>query len=319
MPKSLLQIVNQAQQELGLPQSSTTLASTGTSDNTGYQMAGLANRVLDEMRRMNPVGWTAMQFEFNILVNTPLITTGSMAANSAVITAIPSTSTLAANYWQVSGSGISVAARIASVDSATQVTMTMRNSNTAALAATALTFSQDTYAMPTDFDWFQNRTMWDRTNRWELLGPDSPQLDQWHRSGIVATGPRRHFRQLSPNTNKFRIWPSPSEIATPIQLVFEYLSLSAVAVSGGTTYAQYFVNDADTCLLDENALITGIKWMFWETKGFGSYVTAQSRWVDYVNQLIARDGAAKTLTMVRRVSPLLISPANVQDGYFPGS
>jgi hypothetical protein len=52
--------------------------------------------------------------------------------------------------------------------------------------------------VPSGFDWFQNRTMWDRTNRWELLGPDSPQIDQWHRSGIVTTGPRQSLPEIGP-------------------------------------------------------------------------------------------------------------------------
>ena len=51
------------------------------------------------------------------------------------------------------------------------------------------------------------QTWWDRTNRWALLGPDSPQIDQWHRSGIYVTGPRRHFRQIGNTTNAWRIWP----------------------------------------------------------------------------------------------------------------
>ena len=167
--------------------------------------------------------------------------------------------------------------------------------------------------------------MWDRTNRWELLGPDSPQMDQWHRSGIVVTGPRRHFRQLgaggtsNESLNNFRIWPPPIEIIAPLQLVFEYLSNAAVNSLGqGINYALKFTNDADTTLLDEQALIMGIKWMFWEIKGFGSYATLQSRWVDYVDRLAARDGAAPTLSVVKRVNPIFLSSSNVQDGFFPG-
>jgi hypothetical protein len=62
----------------------------------------------------------------------------------------------------------------------------------------------------------------------------------------------------------------------------------------------------------------GIKWMFWEAKGFGAYTTLQTRWVDYVDRLIGRDGGAPTLSVVKRVNPIFISPANVQDGFFPG-
>ncbi len=48
MALTLLQIVNAAQAELGLPQSATVV---GNSDATTQQMFALANRALDELRR----------------------------------------------------------------------------------------------------------------------------------------------------------------------------------------------------------------------------------------------------------------------------
>lgn len=313
MPLTLLQIVNRAEAELGLPVSATVV---GNTQKTPTQMKALANRVLDEMRVMNR--WTVCQFEYDLVVNPPIDTTGNLSANSAVITGIPSTAGLAANYWAVSGDDLPQAARILTVDSATQVTMTMESTNTAPVVGAQVQFAQDTYPIPTDFDFFNNRTMWDRTNRWELLGPDSPQMDQWHRSGIVATGPRRHFRKIGPFANNFRIWPPPAEITAPLQLVFEYLSLNTVMVHGSqSTFAQYFANDDDQPLLSDQAIVTGIEWMFWEAKGM-NYLPRQNRWVDYVEQLAARDGGAKTLSLVKRVNPIFLSPANVQDGFFPG-
>src|ERR1700722_15331487 len=323
-PLTILQMVNQAEAELGLPQGSSVYTTAATATDT--QLGALANRVLDEMRQMRPDTWTAMQSEFNLIVNPPIDTTGNLPAESAVITNIPSTAGLSPNYWMVTGPGISQAARIKSVDSPTQITMTMLNTNPTPVNGAEIQFLQDTYAMPPDFDFYTNRTMWDRTNRWELLGPDSPQLDQWHRSGIVATGPRRHFRQLGAQANQFRIWPPPAEIVEPLQLVFEYSSIYAVAVNGVvddtnpvSSFAQYFENDNDTCLLNGQAIIMGIKWMFWEGKGFGSYVTLQNRWIYYVKRLIARDGAAPTLPMVNRTNPIFVSAANTQDGFFPGN
>lgn len=315
MPRTIKQLINAAQAELGLAQSSTVYGAS--SDLTAIQMGALANRVLDELRRMSR--WSAMQFEFNVIVEVPVATTGNMAANSAVITGIPSTASLAANFWAVKGDSIPQAARIISVDSATQVTMSMQNTSTTAVTGATITFGKDTYAMPSDFDFYNNQTMWDRTNFWRLIGPDTPQIDQQLRSGITPLGPRRHWRQLGPYANKWRIWPPPTEIQSPLQLVFEYLSLNAVAVAGGSTYAQRFTGDTDTCLLDEEAIIMGIKWMFWEIKGFGSYVTLQNRWIDYVNRLTARDAGAPVLNMTRRQTPFLISPANVPDGNWPST
>lgn len=384
LPLTLLQIINAAQAELGLPIAQTVV---GNPDQTTTQMYYLANRCIDELRRMNPTGWACLQNEYNLVVSPPIITTGNTAGNSPVLTNIAAgTSSLAADYWQVSANSVPVAARILSVDSPTQVTLTMEA--TGASTGQGMTFAQDTYAFPGDYDWTQNRTHWDRTNRWELLGPDSPQLDQWHRSGIVATGPRRHFRRLGQLPNKFRIWPAPAEIANPLQLVFEYMSINSVqtaassvtnftgfivgntltvsaissgnlgvgqviagsgvtsgtvisnlmtgngltgtyevnlpqAVSSiamtaiGASFSQYFNNDTDMPLLDDQSITTGIKWMFWEIKGF-NVSSLQSRWVDYVERNIARDEAAATLQLTKRSNPIFLSPSSVQDGFFPG-
>jgi hypothetical protein len=315
---TLLQMVNRAQAELGLPQSATVI---GNSDPTTVQMLALANRCIDELRRCNPTGWTALQFEYDLVIPVPVVTTGDfLAAYTPVISNIPDTSGVVANYWSVSGSDIPQAARIQSVDDATTITMNMEAVNSVVASGFDVTFTKDTFPEPDGFDWFQNRTMWDRTNQWELLGPDSPQMDQWHRSGIVSTGPRRHFRQIGPYGNNFRIWPPPTELTAPLQLVFEYISVNAIRTAGSVSaFQQWFTADSDIPLLDDQAIIMGIKWMFWEIKGFGSYVTLQNRWVDYVDRLIGRDGAAPTLQLNKRVSPVFISPANIQDGFFPGA
>jgi hypothetical protein len=323
MPLTLLQIIQQAQAELGLPQASTV---AGNSDSTTVQMFALANRTLDELRRCNPTGWTALQFEYDIVVPPVITTTGDFLSGfTNIVTNLASGTTGLNNTYAISGTNIPQAARISQVLDSTTIEMTMESTNADALNDATIQFAQDTYPEPVGFDWFQNRSMWDRTNRWELIGPDSPQIDEWHRSGIVVTGPRRHFRQVGPGIagvgSNFRIWPPPFELSTPLQLVFEYMSTNSVVANGQTTnptYTEYFVNDGDFSLLDAQAIIMGIKWMFWEIKGMGSYMALQNRWVDYVDRLIARDGAAGTLQLAKRVNPIFISPSNVQDGFFPG-
>lgn len=313
MVMNLLQIINQAQMELGLPQSTNIV---GNTDLTTTQMFALTNRTLDELRRMNPTGWTAMMEEYNLVVQPPILTTGNVTNDSPVITNIPSTAGLTAQYFQVSGNAIPQASRLLSVDSATQITMTMEATGSG--TDVPLVFAQDTYPYPSDWDFTQNRTQWDRTNRWELLGPDSPQMDQWHRSGVVAWGPRRHFRRIGNLPYRFRIWPAPAEIEDPLQLDFEYLSINAVNTNGaGVTSTQYFENDDDTPYLDDQAIIMGLKWKFWQIKGF-NYADFKNDWIDYVNVLVSRDEGAPTINMVQRVSPIFISPANVQNGFFPG-
>lgn len=313
--RNLLQIINAAQRELSLPLSTTII--NNTTDLTSQQMLAFAQAEIEELGRKDH-DWTNLTFEYNLVVNVPLETTGDVTENSAVITNIPDTSALSANYFTVSGSSIPVGSRILTVDSATQVTMTMQATGTA--VGTPLLFAQDMYPEPPNFDRFINRTWWDRTNRWQLLGPLSPQIDQWHLSGIVAFGPRRFFRQVGPFPNSYRIWPPPAELVNPLQLVFEYQTNARVRVAGSTTeFAFLFENDTDVPLLDDRLIIAGLKWRFWEQKGF-NWLSKRKEYDDMVDRYIARDGGAQTLSLARGDrDDFLLSSQNVQDGFFPGN
>lgn len=311
--RTLLQIIQQVQREFALPVATSVI--DNTADLTTQQMLAFAQAELEELGRKDH-DWTNLTFEYNLVVNPPLNTTGDTANNSPVITNIPDTSTLSANYFAVAGDNIPVGARIKSVDGPNQVTLTMNA--TGALTGASLIFAQDMYPEPTDFDHFINQTWWDRTNRWQLLGPMSPQVDQWHLSGVVATGPRRFFRQIGPFPNSYRIWPPPAELVNPLQLVFEYQTINRVRVHGATnTFAFLFANDDDIPLLDDRLIIAGIKWRFWEQKGF-NWLSKRKEYDDMVERFIARDGGAPKLSLVRQPTSILISPLNVQDGFWPG-
>jgi hypothetical protein len=317
MSRTLLQIITTVQAELGLSQASSVI---GNTDITTSQMLALLNTAVDDLRLAN--NWTRLHLEYNLAVNPPTTVLGNLTANSPTITNIsPNTTGLLAQFYQVSGNGIPIAARIQSVDSATQVTMTMEATGTA--TQTSLVMSQDTYPEPSDFGYFENNTWFDRTNRWRLLGPDSPQQDQFVRSGIVALGPRRHFRQLGALSNTYRLWPPPAELVNPIQLVFEYLSLNSIATGGNTsltTRTNQFTTDSDTCFIDpvaDRLLIMSLKWRFWQQKGF-AYSQLRKDYDMLLEQAIARDGGAKTLSLVPRVVPFLIDVTNVQDSNYPG-
>lgn len=308
MALSLLQIVQQVCAELGLQQPTSVV---GSVDLGVIQLYSLVNREGNELRKAHD--WTQLDTEFNIVVGQPTITTGNTYANSPIIDNIPSTSGLTAGLFQVSADSVPVAARILSVDGPSQITMTM-NAGSASVGQT-VTFAQDTYASPTDFDHYVNRTWWDRTNRWELLGPDSPQRAEWQLSGIIPTGPRRHFRNIGPSGTNYRIWPPPGTLDTPIQLAFEYISKNWVLTAGGS-YASTMTADTDMSVLDDQAIVLGVKWRFWQIKQF-DYAPLQAEYNDYVDRLKARDGGAKTLSLSPRPYPLLIGPGNVQDGNFP--
>jgi len=310
MALNLLQIVQTVCAELGLQQPTSVVNSV---DVGVRQLYSLVNREGTELRKAHD--WTALDTEFDIVVGQPTITTGDTTANSPIITNIPDTSGLTAGLYQVSANSVPVASRILSVDSSTQITMTMDATSTT--TGGTVTFAKDTYAAPSDFDHYINRTWWDRTNRWELIGPDSPQRAEWQLSGIIPTGPRRHFRNIGPTANNYRIWPPPGTLDTPIQLAFEYISQNWVVTAGGT-YQSTMTADTDQTVLDDQAIVLGVKWRFWQIKQF-DYAPMQKEYLDYVDRLKARDGGAQTLSLSPRPYPLLIGPGNVQDGNWPGT
>lgn len=311
--RNVKQIINTAQQELGLPVSATIF---GNEDLTTVQLLAFLQLANEELRDYSDEGWKALQWEFNLIVAAPLVTIGDTVEGSAIVTNIPDTSALAAQYWTISGQDIAQAARIISVDSPTQVTMNMVATET--IIGNILTFSQDTYAMPSDFRKYTNATWWDRTNFWQLLGPDSAQQAQFQLSGIVSRGPRTHFRNIGPFANTYRLWPPPSTLTEAIQPVFEYITNNTVRVNGSyTEFAQYFATDTDEPILDDRALILSIKWRFWEQKGM-NWMAKRDEYDTYVDRLMARDGGAATLSLTPAYGPFYLSPFQVQDTNFPG-
>lgn len=308
----LLQIGQAVTGELGLVQPA---AIVGATDLQTVQLYNLINREGDNLKRTH--NWTQLQTLFTLDVTAPTVLTGNVQLGSPAITNIlPNTTGIVAETYVVTGAQLPVAARVLSVDSSSQITMDMVATGT--VSNTSLTFAKDTYPENADFDRFLNGTAWDRTNRWALLGPDSPQLDEYHRSGIVTTGPRRHFRQVGNLVaGTYRLWPPPAIVDTPFQIAWEYISLDWVRNTGGTLQAS-MTADTDVPILDSQALILGVKWRFLQAKGIPTASSMQTEYLDYVQQLIARDGGAPTLTMGRRFNPYLLSPFNVQDANYPG-
>lgn len=305
---TLLQIVQTACQELGL---TAPITVAGSTDLQTVQLLALVNR--DGIELYQSRDWTTLQGEHIINVETPIDLVGTVTESSQTVT-VTSTAGLSTAY-AVAGAGQPAAQRIQAVVDPTTLTLEMES--TASAVGTTLTFARDTYTIPSDFDHYISHTWWDRTNHWMLMGPQSPQFDQWQRSGIVTTGPRLRWRQIGHRPTVFRLWPPPTAESVPDALVFEYVNDGWVAALDGT-FKKRFTLDTDTSLLDDDALILGCKWRMWQIKGF-SYGAMQQEYIDYVNRLKARDGGSPDLDMTRRKFPYLISSANVQDGYFPGN
>lgn len=305
---TLLEIVQTVFTELGLISPSVAAAST---DLQVKQVVALVNREGQSLYR--DYDWTCLQKEFIINAEEAVDMAGDVTENSDIVTGLSDTSDFS-DAWAVSGEGQPQAQRIAEVLSSTSVRLEMLS--TATETGTTLTFSKDTYDLPDDFDRYSGQTWWDRTNHWRLIGPDSPQMDQYLRSGIFATGPRVRWRQIGHLPTVLRVWPPPTSETTPDAWVWEYISNAWVKKVDGT-YANKMTADTDEPILDPQVMILGAKWRFWQIKGF-DYGAMQTEYVDYCRQLQGRDGGSPDLFLNRRTGPFLIGTQNIQDGFWPG-
>ena len=324
MGASLLSLVRSACAELGLAQPGVV---AGATDQQTVQMFALINAVGADL--LSRCQWTALQTLAIINVAATLTGTGDTTAGSAALSNIMESGGLAGINnpadWIVRGSAIVTSSRLVTNTVGIPASATMDMQATATTTGGTLSFGRDTYPVPADFVTFINDTQWDRGNHWKLQGPASPQEDEWLRSGIVSTGPRRWFRQVGRGLDVFRIWPPPAAGDVPGPLAYEYLSsywAQGPVISGPSGLTSIpqaqFTTDADTCIFDDRLMIEGLKWRLYAAKGF-DFSTQLALWNRQTDIAMARDGGSPVLNMTRRRYPILISPANVADGNWPGS
>jgi hypothetical protein len=282
MPRTLLEMIRQAAGEIGIPQP---LSLFGNLNDTEQQLITLANREAKEYSAVanKNGGWQELHKEYTF--NTSAIsTTGTLVSGSNIITGIPSTAGLVADTWGVASAPFQAGTRIASVDSATQVTLTNPASESGTVA---LVFGQIAYDLPSDFEYFVDKTFWDNRYRWALIGPITAQEKQILRYGVIASGPRNKFyiRQ-----NKMWLDPVPAE---SFMIAYDYFSNAPIATNGGG-YSKTWTSDNDTYLLDEDCFIQGMKWRFLRAKGL-DYSEEYTSYTGDIERTIARDGGSRDL------------------------
>jgi hypothetical protein len=296
MAKTLLEIVQQASGELGLFVPNAAASSTAQDV---VQMVYLANALGEELLRKWDWQLLVKEYVFQTEAST---STGNVTADSAVITGIPSTVGLDTTYY-VGANGFPAGVTIVSVDSATQITLSQPA--TATGTGVTLNFGKGKYALPSDWLRQVSRTNWDKSKRWELLGPSSPQEWQWLKSSYISTGPRLRYRILG---NTFQVYPQPGQ--SGLSLGFEYVSSNWV---DGT--ASRMTNDADVPLFDGRLMVLGTKKKWLETKNFDTTAVAQ----EYDRELqmcLGQDADMPTLSFAPQPANILINWNNIPDaGY----
>jgi hypothetical protein len=295
----MLALIQQATGEMGL--GPPTYVAGNTSDDT-IQWLALLNSVGYELIR--EYEWQALctEYRFNTAYTA---TTGTISNGSAVITGIPSTTGLTTAYMVV-GAGIPADTYILSVDSGTQVTMTQPATD--AGTAQVITFCKTKYAFPSDYDRPIDRTQWDKTKHWQMLGPLTAQKWQQLKSGIISQGPRISFRQLG---NTFQIWPP---VTSSEYLGFEYVSSNWAATSGGTAKGSFTI-DTDTCIFPDRLMVLGLKLKYNQAKNFDT-TAVQQDYSAHLSIAKAADGGGRTLSMVPRAYNRLIDFSNLPESGF---
>jgi hypothetical protein len=300
MSSTMLQLIQQMTGELGI--SVPTYVAGNTATDTVQQLA-LLNAVGYELQQQYDWEHAVTAYRFTTAY---VATTGNTVSGSAVVTNIPTTAAITAGTFMPIGAGINSDVYVDSVDSLTQVTLSQPC--TATGTAVTINFCKTKYAFPSDYDRPINRTQWDKTKHWEMLGPVTAQQWELLKSGYISTGPRMRYRALG---GTFQIWPPT---ASNEYLGFEYMSKNWAYDAGGAAKSAFTV-DTDTCVYPDRLMVLGLKLKYFEIKGFDT--TAINR--DYTAQVSiakAANGGAQTLSMAPRLNQILIGPDQIPDTNF---
>jgi len=248
--------------------------------------------------------WRALQKEYRFYTQS-VSTTGDVLNGSYTILNVADTTGIVPNKWMVTGTGIPQDCYVVAVSGST-VTLNQPAQETA--VGTTLTFGQTQYDLPPDYETITDRTQWDKTKHWEMLGPEDAQQWQWLKSGYIATGPRVRWRILG---QYFNIWPMMN---TQEYLGYEYRSKGWAESSTGQV-KNSFTADTDTTVFDDQIMILGTKLRYWQIKGFDT-TALQQEYDRYLSIAKANDKGAPNLSFAPYPSKVLIGYANIPDtGY----
>jgi hypothetical protein len=295
----MLQLIQETSNELGL------VAPTSVAGNTNQdviQLLALMNRQGYNLTK--EYDWRALQKEYRFYTQS-VSTTGDVLDGSYDILNVADTTGIVPNKWMVTGTGIPQDCYVVAVSGST-VTLNQPAEQTE--IGTTLTFGQTQYDLPPDYETITDRTQWDKTKHWEMLGPEDAQQWQWLKSGYISTGPRVRWRILG---QYFNIWPMMN---TQEYLGYEYRSKGWAESSTGQV-KNSFTADTDTTIFDDQIMILGTKLRYWQIKGFDT-TALQQEYDRYLNVAKANDKGAPNLSFAPYPSKVLIGYANIPDtGY----
>jgi hypothetical protein len=296
-----LKLIQQCTDELALYRPT---ALIGTQDPQIRQLMALLNRLGADITRQTE--WQRLNKEYLIVTNSFTLT-GTVTNGSKVITGLPTTTAITDQYTII-GTGIQPFAQVVTVNNLTEITMDMEATESGTVE---LQFAQNKFDLPSDWNRQIPQTEWNRTQRWELLGPKSAQEWQTFKSGIVSAGPRQRFRILQ---NQLCLNPSPPDNQT---LSFEYISDGWVEGVDGVAKTEV-TQDTDTFIFSDSLLITGLKAQWLVAKGLdASFSLGEFRYL--LEQEKSTNKSAPVLSTGAFAGSLLLTDRNMVDGNYPAS
>lgn len=302
MSYTLLQLLNQVQDEIGLTRSSSVV---GNTDQQVRQLLAFANKVGRDLVR---------DFEWRRLITENVFeTTGSRSGTALVssantLTGFSSASSLCATGDVVTGTGIPQWAEVTVVTEAT-LTLNVRCTGTSSQTASC-TFSRQYYDLPADFDRQVSRSQWDRSDHRAMYGQKSTQQWQWLKGGIVTSAPFYKYRLRG---QKIQITPLPT---TRLILSNDYISNRWISTTtAATPTLSTFAADTDLAVFNDDVMVNGIKFQFQKQNGL-EYAGALAEFNRSLSYSKGQDTPAENLSLAPEAPSLLLTTLNLPDsGY----
>jgi len=250
--------------------------------------------------------WQALQVQYRFY--TQSLTANATTVNGSFNLTFEAGTDLSAvdSQWQLTGYNIPQDTYVVSANNTTKVVVMsqMATGN----GVQSVVCAQTAYDLPADFETITNRTQWDKSKHWEMLGPEDAQQWQWLKSGYISTGPRVRWRILD---NQFQIWPVMN---TNEYLGWEYRS-KGWARSATGVIQNSFLADTDTTVLDDRVMVLATKLKYFQIKSFDTTSLTQY-YQRYLSVAKANDKGAANLSFAPYPSKVLIGYANIPDtGY----
>ena len=305
MSQTMLQLVQQVTAELNL--AVPTYVAGNTSQDV-QQVLALMNATGYEL--VKEYDWQALQVEYRFYTDAVTFV-GDTISNNSYNIIVTGNATALNNTYSITGTGVNQDTYVESVtyDSGlNKSTIVMSQLASGTYTNVTFTFSKTKYDMPPDYETIADTTQWDKTKRWQMLGPEDAQQWQWLKSGYISTGPRIRWRILG---GEFQIWPPYN---TKEYLGFEYRSKGWARSASGQV-KNSFTADDDTTVYDDRLVVVGTKLRYFQIKSFDT-TALQQEYFRILNTVKANDKGSPNLSFAPYPTKVLIGYANIPDTGF---